>query len=45
MTCAAFQHRPEAKEYLISQIILEAEREWVLLSETERKMMYFTESA
>jgi hypothetical protein len=40
-----FSSGREAKEYLIAQIVLEAEREGVPLSETERKMMYFTETA
>lgn len=34
----------QAKEFLISQIVEEARRENVLLSEVERKMLYFTES-
>jgi hypothetical protein len=34
----------EAKEFLISKIVAEAERENAPLSETERKMLYFTES-
>ena len=34
----------EAKEYLIAQIVEEAQRENVELSELERKMLYFTES-
>ena len=40
-----FDSSQEAKEYLISRIVLEAEREAVPLSETERKMMYFSETA
>ena len=40
-----FNSGREAKEYLIAQIVLEAEREGMPLSETERKMMYFTETA
>ena len=35
----------EAKEYLIARIVEEAEREGTPLSEIERKMMYFTETA
>jgi hypothetical protein len=35
----------EAKEYLIDRIVAEAEREGTLLTETERKMMYFSEAA
>lgn len=34
----------DAKEFLISKIVIEAQRENVPLSETERKMLYFTES-
>jgi len=34
----------EAKEFLISKIVAEAQDENVPLSETERKMLYFTES-
>jgi len=40
----AFHSGREAKEFLISQIVEEGQRENVLLSETERKMLYFTES-
>ena len=40
----AFHSGREAKEFLISRIVAEAERENVLLSEVERKMLYFTES-
>jgi hypothetical protein len=39
----AFHSGREAKEFLISRIVAEAERENVLLSEVERKMLYFTE--
>lgn len=35
----------EAKEFLVSKIIAEAAREGVPLSEVERKMMYFSETA
>jgi hypothetical protein len=34
----------EAKEFLIAKIVAEAQRENAPLSETERKMLYFTES-
>ena len=34
----------EAKEFLISKIVAEAQGENVPFSETERKMLYFTES-
>jgi hypothetical protein len=40
-----FSSGREAKEYLITQIVLEAEREGTPLSDTERKMMYFSETA
>jgi len=38
------QDAREAKEFLISKIVAEAQRENAPLSETERKMLYFTES-
>ena len=34
----------EAKEFLVSEIVLEAQRENVVLSEIERKMLYFSET-
>jgi hypothetical protein len=34
----------EAKEFLISKIVAEAQHENAPLSETERKMLYFTET-
>ncbi len=40
-----FSSGREAKEYLIAQIVAEAQRDGIALSETERKMMYFTETA
>jgi hypothetical protein len=40
----AFHSGREAKEFLVSRIVAEAQREDVLLSEVERKMLYFTES-
>ena len=40
----AFHTGREAKEFLISKIVAEAESENVPLSEVERKMLYFTES-
>jgi hypothetical protein len=40
----AFHSGREAKEFLISIIVAEAQRENVPLSEVERKMLYFTES-
>lgn len=40
-----FSSGREAKDYLIAQIVAEAQLERVPLSETERKMMYFTETA
>jgi hypothetical protein len=39
-----FHSGREAKEFLISRIVSEAQRENVLLSDVERKMLYFTES-
>ena len=39
-----FHGAREAKEFLISKIVLEAEREGVALSEVERKMLYFSET-
>lgn len=41
----AFDSGKDAKEYLISQIVLAARTVGTSLSETERKMMYFTASA
>ncbi len=40
----AFHSGREAKEFLISEMVAEAQRENVPLSEAERKMLYFTES-
>jgi hypothetical protein len=40
-----FADAREAKEYLIGEIVAEAQRENVTLSDVERKMLYFTESA
>src|ERR1035438_9812904 len=40
----AFHSGREAKEFLISELVAEAPRENVPLSEVERKMLYFTES-
>ena len=40
----AFRNGRDAKEFLISRIVAEAQRENVPLSEVERKMLYFTES-
>jgi hypothetical protein len=36
----AFRSGREAKEYLVSRIVAEAQRENVSLSEVERKMLY-----
>ena len=41
----AFPSTREAKEFLISTIVEEAQRENIVLSETERKMLYFSETA
>src|ERR1700693_4929902 len=35
----------DAKEFLVSRIVEEAQREGVPLSEVERKMLYFSETA
>jgi hypothetical protein len=40
-----FSNAREAKEFLVSRIVAEAKRENVALSEVERKMLYFTETA
>ena len=40
-----FSNAREAKEFLISRIVAEAQRESVPLSEIERKMLYFSETA
>src|ERR1700685_3367772 len=34
----------EAKEFLVSELVAEADREGVPLSEIERKMLYFSET-
>src|SRR5579884_447454 len=39
-----FQSAREAKEFLVSKIVEEAQRENVVLSETERKMLFFSET-
>jgi len=40
----AFHSGQEAKEFLVAQIVEEAQRDNLPLSEVERKMLYFTES-
>ncbi len=40
-----FHTAREAKEFLISRIVEETQRENIVLSETERKMLYFSETA
>jgi hypothetical protein len=40
-----FSDAREAKEFLVSRIVQEAQQEGVSLSEAERKMLYFTETA
>jgi hypothetical protein len=40
----AFHSGQDAKEFLISKIVAEAQSENIPLSEVERKMLYFTES-
>ncbi len=42
---AVFQSAREAKEFLVSKIVEEAQRENIGLSELERKMLYFSETA
>jgi hypothetical protein len=42
---AEFHTTREAKEYLIGKIVEQAQRESVDLTETERKMLYFSETA
>jgi hypothetical protein len=44
LTMSSFQTEREAKEYLIAQIVGEAEREAIPLSDIERKMLYFSET-
>jgi len=39
-----FSSAPEAKEFLVSKIVEEAQRENVSLSDLERKMLYFSEN-
>ena len=39
-----FSSAREAKEFLVSKIVAEAQREGVSLSEVERKMLYFSET-
>src|SRR5215467_9853419 len=39
-----FHSAREAKEFLVSQIVDEAQRENIVLSEPERKMLYFSVS-
>ena len=40
-----FTSSREAKEFLVGSIVAEAQREGVPLSEVERKMLYFSETA
>ena len=39
-----FANAREAKEFLVTRIVAEAQRESVSLSEVERKMLYFSET-
>jgi hypothetical protein len=39
-----FHSQKQAKEYLIGRIVAEAGREGIVLSEVERKMLYFSET-
>jgi hypothetical protein len=40
-----FANARDAKEFLVSRIITEAQREGISLSDVERKMLYFSETA
>jgi hypothetical protein len=40
-----FHSAREAKEFLVSRIVEEAQRDNVVLTETERKMLYFSETS
>lgn len=40
-----FANARDAKEFLVGRIVTEAQREGVSLSEIERKMLYFSETA
>ena len=40
-----FSDARDAKEFLVSKVVAEAQREGVSLSEVERKMLYFSETA
>jgi hypothetical protein len=44
MSKRTFDSGREAKEYLVGEIMAEAKREGVSLSEVERKMLYFSET-
>lgn len=39
-----FQNGRDAKEFLVSQIVEQADREGIPLTEVERKMLYFSET-
>lgn len=39
-----FTSQQEAKEFLVAQIVLQAQRDGVSLTEVERKMLYFSET-
>lgn len=43
-TIDSFKTERLAKEYLVERIVAEARREQILLSDVERKMLYFSES-
>ena len=45
LTVRHFSTSQDAKEFLISRIVTEAQRDGVPLSELERKMLYFSETA
>lgn len=44
-TVRTFPNAGDAKEFLVSRIVAESQRESVSLSEVEKKMLYFSESA
>ncbi len=45
MKHSTFDTARDAKEFLVSRIVTEAQREGIPLSEVEREMLYFSETA
>ena len=45
LTVRHFSTSQDAKEFVVSRIVTEAQRDGVPLSEVERKMLYFSETA